>query len=286
MILTHPPENTRSAQSAAKRRAAAEPEAGWALILGISGGLGSASARALLASGYSVYGVYLDIAAHAGDLQALEQLALAHGRTCILDNANALRPQTMARALDGLRERGAAVRVLLHAMAGGVLGALVPTDTGSPALPLLGAEQLESTCRMMAHSLVSWVQAVTQAELWHAQAKIYALTSIGSTHVVPAYGAVAAAKAALEAHIRQLAVELAPRGIAVNAIRASVTDTRALRQIPGYETILESARRSNPHARLSTPDDIAMNIAGLSLLPGSWMTGNVIGVDGGEILMK
>jgi NAD(P)-dependent dehydrogenase (short-subunit alcohol dehydrogenase family) len=275
----------------------ASTEAGWALILGVSGALGSASARAFIESGYSVYGVYLDIDANAGELRALQPFAESHGRSLIVDNANALRAATIARALDCIRERGATVRVLLHAMAGGVLGAMVPTrasgtgngsenNSGSQSTPLLTAEQIESTCRMMAHSLVTWAQAVTAAGLWHEQAKVYAFTSIGSTHVVPAYGAVAAAKAALEAHIRQLAVELAPRGVAVNAIRASVTDTRALRQIPNCETILECARRGNPHGRLSVPEDIAMNIAALSRLPGSWMTGNVIGVDGGEILMK
>lgn len=260
------------------------PGTGWALILGVSGALGSESARAFINSGYSVYGVYLDINANASEVHALQSLAKANGRTLLLDNANALRPATIAKALDTIRQQGGTVRVLLHALAGGALGALIPA--AGENIPLLSAEQLESTCRMMAHSLVIWVQAITRVDLWHEQAKVFALTSIGSTHVVPAYGAVAAAKAALEAHIRQLAVELAPKGVAVNAIRASVTDTRALRQIPNCETILESARRANPHGRLSVPEDIAKNISALSQLPGSWLTGNVIGVDGGEILTK
>jgi enoyl-[acyl-carrier protein] reductase III len=267
-------------------RRAALPDTGWALILGVSGALGSESARAFIRSGYSVYGVYLDIAANAGEVPGLESLAETNGRAAVFDNANALRPSTIAKALDCIRQQGGTVRVLLHALAGGVLGALIPAAGAGEGMPVLNAEQLESTSRMMAHSLVTWVQAITQGDLWHEQAKVFALTSIGSTHVVPAYGAVAAAKAALEAHIRQLAVELAPKGVAVNAIRASVTDTRALRQIPNCETILDSARRANPHGRLSVPEDIARNISALSQLPGSWLTGNVIGVDGGEILTK
>jgi enoyl-[acyl-carrier-protein] reductase (NADH) len=263
---------------------AAATDTGWALVLGVSGALGGESARAFLESGYPVYGIYLDISANAGSLHPLQSLAEAGVGTLVLDNANALRPTTIAKALDTVRMRGGSVRVLLHALAGGALGALIPA--ADERIPALTGDQLESTCRMMAHSLVIWAQAITKANLWHEEAKVFALTSIGSTHVVPAYGAVAAAKAALEAHIRQLAVELAPKGIAVNAIRASVTDTRALRQIPNCETILESARRANPHGRLSVPADIAKNITALSRLPGSWLTGNVIGVDGGEILTK
>jgi enoyl-[acyl-carrier protein] reductase III len=258
--------------------------AGWALILGVSGALGSETARAFIRSGYSIYGVYLDIGAHADQLSGLTSLAEASGRVLVLDNANALRPATIARALDCIRQQGGTVRILLHALAGGALGALIPA--AGEGMRLLDTDRLASTCMMMAHSLVAWVQAIAKENLWHEQAKVFALTSIGSTHVVPAYGAVAAAKAALEAYVRQLAVELAPQGVAVNAIRASVTDSRALRQIPHCESLLESARRANPHGRLSVPEDIAKNISALSQLPGSWLTGNVIGVDGGEILTK
>ena len=61
------------------------------------------------------------------------------------------------------------------------------------------------------------------------------MTSAGGHRVWPTYGAVSAAKAALESHVRQLAVELAPFGISVNALQAGVTDTPAARRIPGSE---------------------------------------------------
>src|SRR5205807_964922 len=89
---------------------------------------------------------------------------------------------------------------------------------------------------VMAHSLVYWVQDLVHRGLMRKGGKIFAMTSAGGTRVLPNYGAVSAAKAALESHVRQLAMELAPRGIAVNAIRAGVTDTPALRKIPGHET--------------------------------------------------
>src|SRR5207237_8380593 len=90
--------------------------------------------------------------------------------------------------------------------------------------------------------------------------KIFAMTSAGGTRVLPNYGAVSAAKAALESHVRQLAMELAPRGIAVNAIRAGVTDTPALRKIPGHEIIAETALKRHPSRPLTTPQDFARTI--------------------------
>src|SRR5262249_44743519 len=114
--------------------------------------------------------------------------------------------------------------------------------------------------------------------------RIFAMTSAGSERVVPNYGAVSAAKASLESHIRQLTFELAPRGITANAIRAGVTDTPALRRIPGNELLIEVALPRNPSGRLTTPEDVAAFIS-LLAKPGSaadWLNGNVLGVDGGE----
>jgi enoyl-[acyl-carrier protein] reductase III len=100
--------------------------------------------------------------------------------------------------------------------------------------------------------------------------------------VWPAYGAVSAAKAALESNIRQLAIELAPLGIAANCIRAGVTDTPALRKIPGNDRLIENARRGNPSRRLTTAEDVAEHIVMFSSIDSHWLTGNVLGVDGGE----
>jgi NAD(P)-dependent dehydrogenase (short-subunit alcohol dehydrogenase family) len=91
-------------------------------------------------------------------------------------------------------------------------------------------------------------------------------------------------KATLDAHVRRLAFELAPKGITVNAIRAGVTDTPASRVIGGSEELIDRASRTNPSGRLTTPEDVASAIAALCDDRTHWITGNVIGVDGGEIL--
>jgi NAD(P)-dependent dehydrogenase (short-subunit alcohol dehydrogenase family) len=79
-------------------------------------------------------------------------------------------------------------------------------------------------------------------------------------------------------------MELIPVGITVNAIRAGVTDTPALRRIPGHEELLKVAGERNPAGRLTRPEDVAEAIVALASPRLHWMTGNTIGVDGGEAI--
>jgi enoyl-[acyl-carrier-protein] reductase (NADH) len=112
--------------------------------------------------------------------------------------------------------------------------------------------------------------------------RIFSMTSSGGHSAIPSYGAVSAAKAALESHTRQLAAELGAFGITVNALMAGVTDTPALRKIPGNEGMLDVARAKNPSGRLTTPEDIAKLTVLLSQEGAGWLSGGVIHVDGGE----
>ena len=142
--------------------------------------------------------------------------------------------------------------------------------------------QMDMTLDVMAHSLVYWSQQLVSRGLMGRGGRIYAMTSSGGARVLPFYGPVSAAKAALESNIRQLAAELAPHGITANSIRAGVTATPAAQKIPNYEEFSQQAARRNPHRRLTTTDDVARAIVVLSHPDTHWITGNVIGVDGGE----
>jgi NAD(P)-dependent dehydrogenase (short-subunit alcohol dehydrogenase family) len=77
-------------------------------------------------------------------------------------------------------------------------------------------------------------------------------------------------------------MELGPMGIIVNAMMAGVTDTPALRKIPGSDKMLDVARAKNPAGRLTVPEDIAKAIVVMCDDNASFISGNVIGVDGGE----
>jgi len=164
----------------------------------------------------------------------------------------------------------------LHSLA---FGALRPL---AGAADVATKRQLEMTSDVMGHSLVYWTQDLVSNGLMKSGGRIFAMTSEGGGKAIRDYGPVSAAKAILEAHIRQLALELAPLGITANAIMAGVTDTPALRKIPGCEKLIEVATERNPHKRLTTPLDVARCIAALSCENTYWMTGNTLRVDGGE----
>jgi enoyl-[acyl-carrier protein] reductase III len=138
----------------------------------------------------------------------------------------------------------------------------------------------------MANSLVYWVQDLFRGGFLEQGSKIYAMTSEGSSRVVPSYGVVSSAKAALESHTRQLAMELARtgRGITANTIRAGVTMTPALMKIPEHDMIIASATKRNPTGRMTTPQDVANAIVALSGEGTGFINGEVIGVDGGEFI--
>jgi NAD(P)-dependent dehydrogenase (short-subunit alcohol dehydrogenase family) len=111
---------------------------------------------------------------------------------------------------------------------------------------------------------------------------VLGLTSEGNAVAWKGYAAVAAAKVALESVSRSIAVEMAPHGIRSNIVQAGVTDTNALRMIPGSAHLKAQARLRNPFHRLTTPEDVANAIYLLCLPEASWINGEIIRVDGGE----
>jgi enoyl-[acyl-carrier-protein] reductase (NADH) len=167
---------------------------------------------------------------------------------------------------------------MLHSLAFGTLKLFV----ADPMKEAVTKAQMDMTLDVMAHSLIYWAQELVGRGLMVDGGRIFAMTSSGGARVLPHYGPVSAAKAALESNIRQLAAELAPLGITANSIRAGVTETPASRKIPNYEAFSKKAAERNPHRRLTTTEDVARAIVVLAHPDTYWMTGNVIGVDGGE----
>lgn len=259
----------------------------WALILGASSGFGAAACRALARRGYNIAGVHLDRRATAANAEKLAHEIRDMGRQALFFNMNAADAERRAEVIAALREAAAddpdgdGVGILLHSLAFGTLKPYLSRETAGAIKPA----DLNMTLDVMAHSFVYWIQDLAAAELLRPGARLFAMTSAGGHRVWPAYGAVSAAKAALEAHVRQLAVELSPMGISVNALQAGVTDTPAARRIPGSDQMFAQALQSNPGKRLTTPEDVAEVLVSLSLCNSSWVTGNVIRIDGGEDLV-
>jgi len=257
----------------------------YALILGASSGFGEAVSLELARSGFNIIGVHLDRGSNLTKVEQIINQIKDQNVEALFFNVNAAsdknREQVIQRCKDHFKIKGnkGKIKVMLHSLAFGSLAPYIHSDPKQR----LSHKQMEMTMNVMAHSLVYWAQDLVDADLMARGAKIYAMTSSGSVRVTPYYGAVSAAKAALESHIRQLALELAPYGITANSLRAGVTFTPALRKIPGHETMIDLALSQIPFKRLTQPSDIAKFISAQAMTDEQWATGNIFNLDGGEI---
>jgi len=259
----------------------------YALILGSSSGFGKAITKALAGDGMNILGVHLDRATTMPEVETHISELKSAGVEVNYFNANAADPHKRQEILDKIEKifkakEDSTIKVLVHSLAFGTLKNFIDNDPTKA----INQKQLEMTIDVMANSLVYWTQDIVHRGLMKAGGKIFAMTSSGSSKVINYYGAVSAAKSCLESHIRQLAFELGHKGIAANALLAGVTDTPALRKIPGNDLIIENAKRRNPQGRLTTPDDIANFILDNYKRDSHWMTGCVIHVDGGESITE
>lgn len=264
------------------------PNDQWALVLGASSGFGLATAKKLASQGLSVCLVHRD---RRGAMERIEpefEKIKAYGHGFLAFNLDALSPDGIAETLNGLKAAGASgkLRVLLHSIAFGNLKPIAPVQSAADkevyGETLTEDEDMARTIYSMGTSLLTWVQAAFKAGLFASDARVFGLTSEGNEVAWRGYAAVSAAKTALEAVSRSIAVEYAPYGIRSNIIQAGVTDTPALRAIPGSDGMKEFSIARNPFHRLTTPEDVAGVIALLSQDDAAWVNGTLIRVDGGE----
>jgi enoyl-[acyl-carrier protein] reductase III len=110
---------------------------------------------------------------------------------------------------------------------------------------------------------------------------IVAISSLGANRVLENYVLVGISKAAIEALVRYLAVELAPRDIRVNAVSAGLVETGALDYFPNRDEMLADYRSRTPAGRLVEPSDIADAVCFLCSPEAAMIRGQTIVVDGG-----
>ncbi|MBI4512389.1 MAG: SDR family oxidoreductase [Deltaproteobacteria bacterium] len=181
-------------------------------------------------------------------------------------------PETLTRAIGAVFEGEAGAEALAD---------LADIPAAAPEA-LLEDEDLARTVYSMGTSLATWTQDLLARGLFASDARVLGMTSEGNEVAWRGYAAVAAAKVALESISRAIAVECAPYGIRSNIVQAGVTDTPALRLIPGSAHMKARARLRNPFGRLTTPADVADVICLLCTDEARWVNGTIIRVDGGE----
>jgi enoyl-[acyl-carrier protein] reductase III len=179
----------------------------WALILGASSGFGEAASLKLSEDGYNIIGIHLDRQATMHNVERIKNHIESAGNRALFFNANAadsIKRQEIIHSIKNHLNNKPNIKVMMHSLAFGTLKAFVSKGGED----VLTKAQMEMTLDVMAHSLVYWVQDLVKNNLLARKGRIFAMTSSGGHSVIPSYGAVSAAKAALESHVRQLTAEL------------------------------------------------------------------------------
>ncbi len=283
----------------------------WALILGGSSGIGLATAKKLAIEGFNILIVHRDRRSSAEGIEKEFDIIRNTGVKLVTRNVNALAEKGRQAIINELPEilgNTDSIRLFLHSISRGNLKPLAPLPIKKPNETLLTnqvAEGLESlrkirpsendeqervllsedfqlTIHAMAISLWEWANELIKGDFFAEDARVISLTSEGNQKAWRGYAAVSAAKVAIEAISRSMALELAPFGIRTNVVQAGITDTPSLRMIPGSDLMKALAIKRNPFKRLTTPEDVANVISLLCRDESSWINGALIPVDGGE----
>ncbi|MBV8394709.1 MAG: SDR family oxidoreductase [Actinobacteria bacterium] len=197
----------------------------------------------------------------AAEATADELRALGADVTLVRGNVSADRVAEEVAALGPLD-------VLVHNAATGVVRAALDTED----------KHWDWTMTANARALLSLARGA--APQMHPGSSIVAISSLGSHRVLENYVLIGTSKAALESLVRYLAVELAPRGIRVNAVSAGVVETGALEHFPNREEMLKTGA-ANPAGKLVTPEDVAGAVAFLCSPDAEMVRGQTLVVDGG-----
>ncbi len=235
------------------------------LVTGGSRGIGKAIALRLAREGAARVAIGYFRSDAAADETADELRAVGAEPVLVRGNVTSERVLEQVAALGPLR-------VLVHNAATGVIRPALETED----------KHWDWTHHANARALLSLARIA--APSMPEGSSIVAISSLGSTRVLDNYALVGTSKAALEALVRYLAVELAPRGIRVNAVSAGVVDTGALEHFPNREEMREMGAR-NPAGRLVDTEDVAGAVAFLCSGDAAMIRGQTVVIDGGWSLL-
>ena len=239
-----------------------------ALVTGGSRGIGRAIALEFARRGADIaFNYFRSHEAAARTQREIEEL----GVRCLRVKAHLGDASKISELFGTLAQEYSTLDILVNSAASGV------------QRPASDLEQKHWDWTMNINARAPWLCAVEASRLMTRGGSIVNITSLGSQRVLPNYFSVGTSKAALEAITRYLAVELAPKGISVNAVAGGYVDTEALDHFPNREEMLEEGAR-NPAGRMLTPEDIARVVVFLCGNDARMIRGQVIIVDGGASL--
>lgn len=240
-----------------------------ALVTGGSRGIGKAIATELGQRGATVIINYLKN--HGAAKAAVDELEAA-GISATRIKAHVGDEAAVESLISKIEEQFGRLDILVNNAASGVMR---PAEE-------LSSKHWDWTLDINARG--PWMLSVAAARLMGEGSRIINLSSPGSTRVLPAYFAVGVSKAAIEAVTRYLAVELGPKGIAVNTVSAGFVLTDAIDAFPDELGVKEIASRNTPAGRVIKPEDVAQVVAMMCGTDAEMIRGQVIMVDGGETL--
>ncbi len=240
-----------------------------ALITGSSRGIGRAIALELAARGADIVVNYLRKRSAAEEVVASIQ---AVGRRAVAIKANVGNAAQIEAMFDRVRSDFGRCDILVGNVASGVVRPITQVED----------KHWDWTLDINARSILRCAQQAAPLMEMQGWGRIIGITSFGSTRVFSEYGVIGVSKAAIEALVRYLAVELAPQGIVVNAVSPGIVETDALQFFPidVRETLVEAATRT-PARRVTTPEDVARVVAFLCSDDAAMIVGQTIVVDGG-----
>lgn len=241
-----------------------------ALITGGSRGIGREVAIRLAQSGTRTIVInYLqNDEAAASTKEKIEQ----QGAKCVLARANLAYSQEISGLFEKVRSAVETIDVFVHSAA---LGSFKPLINVKP-------NQWDLSFNVNTRS---FLQCVQQCRELMNSGRVVAISSLGARRALPNYGAIGPSKAALEACIRQLAVELAPEQIRINGVSAGLVETDSIKNFPDYVKLVSEVKNRTPAGRVADPSDIADVVMYLLSDKSDWIWGQTIVADGGLSLL-
>jgi len=241
-----------------------------ALVTGAARGFGRAIALRLADEGVTVV---VNYRRSKTDAETVVHEIISRGGQAIAVRADVGKEESLDRMFETIKTEYGRLEIVVANAAFGVPGTLIETTS----------KHWDVTLAASARSLLDLAKRAVP--MMNGYGRIISITSDGGQRVIPGYGVVGPAKAALESLTRGLAVELAPKGVLVNGILAGLADTRSSRSIQGAEGVIAHAKFHTPCGRIVQPEDVARVVAFLCSREAEMICGQFITVDGGRNIM-